>query len=125
MKKSLTIILLFISSFLFGQNVFRVYLVTSGPYDYYEKDFKLSENYTNLTIEVNNDVIRVNDRVSSTYFTSDHEVYRDDYEMRVDSWDAKDEKGRNCKILLANNRRSPDRSLSVIYNDYVFNYFFK
>lgn len=124
MQKTLITLVMIVFSFNgYTQSKFSIFKVSSGPWDEFYKEFRLSENYVNLTGEINSNVIRISDRVNSTYFLNNHEVSRDDWEMRIDSWDGTDERGRTCKILLGKNKRGSDKSISIIYGDYVFTYF--
>lgn len=108
----------------YGQSKFMIYKVVSGPWNSYDQEYELNENYVNMSMEMHSNIVRINDRVNSTYFLTNHEVTKDNYEIRMDSWDCVDEKGRNCKMLLGKSRVGPEKTISVVYKDYAFNYYF-
>jgi len=124
MKKILTIILVLTTLVSFSQSRLKVYAVKSGPYNFNIREFVTEYKSADMEIVLENSVIYVSDNAHSVYITSNHNMEENDSDAYISSWDAVDEKSRKCKIFIGQNRKTGENSMIVMYNDYMFQYFY-
>jgi hypothetical protein len=125
MKKiTLTLVLLLLLALpTLAQTQFRAYLVRSGPYNPYTKEFDTEEIESNILITMENSVVKVRDNAHSVYITRNPTLDRDNTEMRAVRWEAIDEKGRDLYLSIIEHRNTGRWSMVLIYNDYMLQYF--
>lgn len=125
MKKiTLTLaLLILVATQALSQAQFRAYLVRSGPYNPYTKEFDTEEITANILITMENSVVRVRDNAHSVYITRNPTVDRDNTDMKAVRWEAIDEKGRDLYLSIIEHRNSGRWSMLLIYNDYMLQYF--
>lgn len=124
MRKILLTLFLFISFFSFSQNVGHAYKVVLGPWDESTQGFILHQQKVDMRIFFEKTIIRVEDYVNSTYMTSNGRIEEDDDTYKIVSWDAIDEKSRKCKIFLGFYVKTREKSLAIIYPNYIFQYYY-
>jgi hypothetical protein len=76
-----------------------------------------------MRILLENSVIRVSDEANSVYIVNNSSIDQDDSQAIIASWDAVDEKARRCKIFMGVNKPTGVKSIIVMYNDYMLQYF--
>lgn len=124
MKKILITLLIFVASFSYSQNQYHIYKVRSGPYNQYTKEYDLRDNYVSIGMVFDNSVVRIFDEARSVYITRNYREIKNDYTGTIAKWDGVDEKGRSVGIFMAYNKQSNESSIAVVYNDFMFQYFF-
>lgn len=123
MRKTIILLLLLLALATQAQTHFRTYLIRSGPYNQYTKEFETQEIEAHILITMENSVVRVRDDAHSVYITRNPVLDRDNAEMKAVRWEAIDEKGRDLFLSIIEHRTWNRWSLLLIYPDYMLQYF--
>lgn len=126
MKKLILTIILFLCVLfqINAQSRYHVYMVRSGPYNNYSGQYDTNDHMTNMTIEFDNSVVRISDNARSVYIVRNYQEIKNDNQGNIAKWDGIDEKGRNVGVYMTFNKVANESSLAIVYNDYMFQYFF-
>lgn len=124
MKKLFTVVLVLGCVLSFAQSTYRIYMVRSGPFNTYTREYDTRETTANMVMEFDNSVVRISDNAHSVYIARNYREIKNDYEGSIGKWDGVDEKGRNVGIYMTFNKAANESSLAIVYNDFIFQYFF-
>lgn len=124
MKKILVLLAILISGIAFSQQEYRIYKIKFGPKNNYTNDYDTQENRVNMRMILDNSVVKIFDDARSVYITKNYRVIKEDSQGSIAKWDAVDERGRNVGIFMTFNKETNESSLAVMYNDFMFQYFF-
>jgi hypothetical protein len=108
----------------FAQSRYRVYMVRSGPWNTYTREYDTREHVTDMVMEFDNSVIRMSDDARSVYIVRNYREVKNDYQGSMAQWDGVDEKGRSVGVYMTFNKIDKTASLAVVYSDFMFQYYF-
>jgi hypothetical protein len=92
-----------------------------GRWDRVDGEWVFEEgNYTDITFSINNNVIRADDRANSVYFISSV-IDQEEYFL---SYNAVDEKGRECVIMISDNEGVDKMAIIYVGMDLIYEYWF-
>lgn len=92
-----------------------------GRWDRVDGEWLFEEgNYTDITFSINNNVIRADDRANSVYFISSV-IDQEEYFL---SYNAVDEKGRECVIMISDNEGIDKMAIIYVGMDLIYEYWF-
>ncbi len=121
MKKLFTILTfcIFISIQSFAQEVINSYANQTGTWSNYTNSWIWNQSkYVKINFLIQNNVIIASDDAQSTYTTL-RISYEDESSV---CWDAIDEQGRSCTVILSLNREN--KCLMIMYSNLCFRYYY-
>lgn len=101
--------------------VINTFYSAIGTWDSYDKDWVFEDgNYTNIVFTINDNVIRADDKANSVYFITST-IDQEEYFL---SYNAVDENGRKCVIMISDNDGVDKMAIMYGGSDLLFEYWF-
>lgn len=123
--KSQILLVLFIlmSTHLYSQESYDVYRVASTRIKNGD-NCRIKSKKTQLKITIYEKLITISDVANSKYVLSNPTPIPD-YESKIMCYNGIDEENRKCNIILEDDYRNNESYLVVMYQNYMFKYFYK